>query len=102
MKFLLGVLISISLGSLIYFAPNLYEHFGTRYESARRNVYEDNYSYVRGKIQHIERLKLDYETADELHKKAFKQAILDEASTIEFGKLPSHLQGFINNLRRSY
>lgn len=95
----LGFLI---FGGLIAFGPNIYEHFGKRYMSAERNVYEENYSYVRGKIQMIDRMKLEYETAEDEHKSAFRSAILNEVSSFDTSKLPIHQQHFINKLRGEF
>jgi len=102
MKNYLKVIFIVLLAVLIiYFSPNIKQYFGTRFMNAQRNIYEENYSYVRGTIEHIERLKLEYETADnKSHKLALRQTILMTISSFDIKKLPNHLYIFINDLRR--
>ena len=84
----------------IYLGPNIYEHFGKRYTNADRKIYEENYSFIRGTIQHINRLKLEYETAtNDAHRLALRESILSEASIISQDKLPYELKAFINKLK---
>jgi len=55
---------------------------------------------VKGTVEHLNRLKLEYETAEPEHKAAFKTTILTSLYGIDEKKLPTHLQNFINELRR--
>lgn len=96
----LGILVLLfSLGTCTFFAPNLYEHFGKRYANADREIFEKNKSYIHGKIENLQRLKFEYELAnDEDHKKAIRRMILVEASTIMKADLPYELAVFIGSL----
>ena len=93
----LGVLV---LGLLWYFGPDIYRHMGGRYEESRRNIYEKSSAHVHGNIQHLERLKLEYETADEGHKAAFRTTILTTFGSMKDDQLPPHLRSFVEQLRR--
>ena len=97
-KLVIG-LVLVGLGGLIYVGPDLYRHFGVRYEDSRRHIYEKNISYVRGTIEHVERLKYEYETADEGHKPIVKQTILASVASFDVMKLPLHVREFGYRLR---
>lgn len=86
--------------TLVFFGPGIYKHFGTRYQDADRKIFEQNKSFIHGTIQHVGRLKLEYESEEsEIVKKALRSAILAEANTFDLDKLPINLQNFILKLR---
>lgn len=87
------------LFSLIYFGPDLREHFGTRYENANRKIFENNQSHVHGTIKNLTRLRYEYKTAEEGHKVALREMILLEAAEFGEARLPYELQSFINTLK---
>lgn len=68
-------------------------------ENIDRKIYEQNRSHVHGTIEHLTRLKLEYETASDEHKVALRAAILTTVSSFDEDKLPVTLQSFINTLR---
>lgn len=85
----------------IAFGPNIYEHFGKRYADADREIHQKSKSFVQGAIEHVQRLKLDYDRADnDQHREALKQLVLVQAVTIELQQFPPHLQSWIEQLRR--
>ncbi len=68
--------------------------FGTRYENARREVFENSASYVQGKQQHLVRLHQDWQTAEsESHRGAICSTARHEASTLK----PEHLPASISS-----
>ena len=99
-KILLAILGIVVAGVLVYFGPDIHRHFGTRYQSAERDIFEQNKSYIQGKIENLERMKLEYETAEGLHKKALREAILTQMASFDMKQLPDHLYRFIDDLRR--
>jgi hypothetical protein len=83
---------SIGLFNLKFWAP--------KYEEAKREVFEETQSFTHGKIGHINRLRLEYEsTESEGRKKALRTMILNEVSVLEEENLPSELRSFINRLK---
>ncbi len=75
-----------------------FKDFAPRMESARHEVFKQNQAYVDGKITHLNRLKLEYQMAEDGHKRILRAAILTEASTVDNSKLPYDLQAFLNTL----
>ena len=85
---------------LIIAGPNIYEFMGGRYEEARHNIYKESTAHVHGTIEHLNRLKLEYQTANnDQHKEALRQTILTSMGQTEVHQLPLHLQTFINSIR---
>lgn len=100
MKYIVSFLAVLVLGSLIYFGPDLYRFFGVRYEDARRDVFEQNISYTRGTIEHLERLKLQFELADtDGHREAIRQTALTTVASFNTTNLPPHLNNWIEGIR---
>lgn len=75
-----------------------YKDFAPRMQNAQHGVFKQTQSYIDGKITHLNRLKLDYEIAEEGHKAVLRAAILSEASTVDRDKLPFDLQSFLDTL----
>ncbi|MFW6311490.1 MAG: hypothetical protein ACOC1K_04565 [Nanoarchaeota archaeon] len=98
-EFIILLVVFGLIASAIVFGPNLYQHFGTRYESAQQHVRENNYSYIRGKIEHLQRLQLEYETADnEAHKQAIREMIKVEVTSFDKDHMPENLRQFVQSL----
>lgn len=93
------LIVVLTFGGCWYFGPDIYRHMGGRYEDARRDIFEKSNAHVHGNIEHLNRLKLEYETADEAHKSALRQAILTSFGSMDDSQWPPHLRSFINNLR---
>lgn len=93
--------LALGLIGLVLVGPNIYEHFGKRYADADREIHQKSKSFVQGAIEHVQRLKLDYDRADnDQHREALKQLVLVQAVTIELQQFPPHLQSWIEQLRR--
>jgi hypothetical protein len=96
---LCGVIVLLVL--IVVCGPCIHEHFGKRYANADREIHQKSLSYVRGAVEHIQRLKLEYDKAEnEQHKDSIKQMVLLQASTVELNQFPPHLQSWIVELRR--
>lgn len=96
------ILTFVLIGACVCFGPNIHEHFGKRYGDADRHIFERTKSYVHGKIENLHRLRLDYETTEELeHKEALRRIILIESTMIEKEHLPYELDKFIQELENN-
>lgn len=92
-----------ALGSLWFFGPDIYRFMGGRYEEARHSIYKESTAHVHGTIEHLNRLKLEYETATEpAHKIAIRETALTSMGQTEEHQLPSHLSAWIRQLRSTY
>ena len=75
------------------------DFFGTWNADVEHNIYKHNQAHVEGTISHINRLRLDYETADSANQKsALARLIKQEASRVEETAIPYELKTFINSL----
>jgi hypothetical protein len=81
---------ALDLGFYAFWAP--------KYKAVERQVFEESKPYVQGKITYINRLRGEYEIADESHKPALKAVIKREASQIKTEYLPSDLRAFLGEL----
>ena len=97
MAYVIGLLIVVILGLCVYFNPNIYEFFGIRYENAQSNIMQNNIAYIRGKIEYLTRLKLEYsKETDPTVKTALKNTYIQELSTVDNKKLPLNLLNIEN------
>jgi hypothetical protein len=76
----------------------IYRFWAPKRANAERTVFENTQSYVQGKIEFLNQLRLNYESADGRQKEALRRTILTEAATIDKEKLPPDLQAFVNGL----
>ena len=75
-----------------------WKFWSVQYRDAQREVFEQSQSFVQGKITHITRLRLSYETAEGAQREALRRTILTEAATVDTDDLPEALQSFITQL----
>jgi len=96
----------IGIGALVtlwFFGPDIYRFMGGRYEEARHGIYKESTAHVHGTIEHLNRLKLEYETAEtDAHKIAIRETALTSMGQTEEHQLPSHLSAWIRTLRGNY
>lgn len=78
----------------------IYRFWAPKQENAKRVVFENTQSYVQGKVEYLSRLRLQYQSADpaSTQRAALRTMILTEASTVDRGKLPPDIQGFLSSL----
>jgi hypothetical protein len=69
-----------------------------RFQAVERDVFENTSSYKRGKITQLNKLRGEYETADESQKTGLAAVIRREASQIDRSLLPVDLKIFIEEL----
>ena len=99
MKNVVMVLIVAIFSSLVYFAPDIRQHFGTRNASADREIFENSKPYIHGTIENIARLKLQYQLSDApAHKQAIKQMVLTQVANFDRNQLPYELNNWVNSL----
>ena len=77
-----------------------WKFWSAQYRDAQTEIFQQSQSYVQGKITHITRLQLDYQSAEEgsTRHQALRRTILTEAATVDNNDLPEHLQIFIDEL----
>ena len=101
--------IGITLGAIVIFGLliwggrhayiSYYADTEPRMEDARREVFENTSSYIRGKTQEISKMRREFKgTNDSVEKAALREMILTSASTVDIEKLPEGLQDFIRSL----
>jgi hypothetical protein len=74
--------------------------WGPQFQEARREIFEETQSFVHGKITHLNRLRLEYESTElDTRRKALRTMILQEAAVLEEENLPTDLRSFIQSLR---
>lgn len=77
-----------------------YSFWGPKFENTRHAIFKESQTYQDGATKNLARLQLEYETADEGHKKALRTMILTEMSVVDESTLPANLRAFIAQLRR--
>ena len=77
----------------------IYRFWAPKQANAEREVFEQTQSYVQGKVEYLNQLRLDYEFADGPQKEALRRTILTEASTVDNSKLPLDLRSFVSGLK---
>lgn len=92
MRIILPAILILIMSVSIVFQANIYEFFATRMENAQSNVMQNNINYIRGKSEHLIRLKFEYaKTKDVQTKQVLKQMYEEELSTIDSKKISDNL-----------
>lgn len=80
----------------------LYKVFAPRQAAVERQVFEQTPSYVKGMVQDLDKMHLDYIKADSTQKQAIASIILHRADgfNLDNPDVPQDLRGFIMELRR--
>tara|TARA_R110000851_G_scaffold44701_1_gene109712 strand:- start:543 stop:845 length:303 start_codon:yes stop_codon:yes gene_type:complete len=87
------------LGGVIYSGPEIREHFGTRYASADREIFENSKPFIHGQIENLSRLRLEYQTTENAdHKSAIRLMVVTQTATLDKSQVPYDLQQWINSL----
>lgn len=76
----------------------IYRFWAPKQENARREVFENTQSYVQGKTDYINALRLDYQGAEGVQKEALRRTILTEAGNVDISSLPVDLRSFVASL----
>lgn len=99
MKYFASALCVAILGGLIYFGPEIKQHFGTRYASADREIFENSKPFIHGSIENLNRLRMQYQMSDsDNHKNAIKTMVITQTATLDKTQLPNDLEQWINSL----
>lgn len=72
-----------------------------RYESIRRETFEQSKAYNQGMVQNLHTMQLAYIQADEAHKAALGSLILHDVADYDVDRLPPDLQTFVVQLRQA-
>lgn len=68
-------------------------------EELQRQTYQESRSFVRGKIQRLNALRMDYQDASAGHRAVIRETALSEAATVNDDDLPEHLRTWIQQLQ---
>lgn len=74
--------------------------FWPRMEGVRREAFEQSNAYNRGMIQELESLYLEYQKADDNHKKAITSVVSHRYADYPEENLPRHLRSFVTQARK--
>lgn len=101
----LGVNIALLLlGFLFVFGSGYWAYYkwaGPAYEDVRHETFEHSTAYIQGKVQALNRYRLDYETSSEAHRVAIARMARHEASTIDAKHLSADLQAWLLSLSQA-
>jgi len=75
------VLVALTVGGAVL-SLEMYKYFAPKREEAKREVFENTPSYVRGKQQRLTDLCLEYETAQPEHQGALRNVILMDSEEL--------------------
>jgi len=75
-----------------------FQFFAPKVEAVRRATYEQSQAYNEGMVRDLENLKMEYESADDMHKAGLRSVIMHRFSSYH-GQLPSDLQSFYFQLK---
>lgn len=96
---LLAAIVALIVGVLAYFGPDIYEHFGTRYASADREIFENSKPFIHGTVENLARLRLQYETStNDNHRSAIRTMVITQTATLDKSQLPNDLQMWVDSL----
>jgi hypothetical protein len=76
-------------------------YFGVKDANIEREIFENNESYIRGKVNDLARYKNEYEQNDtQTGKNSIKQRIINEFANFDINKLQSsNLRSFLERMR---
>ena len=78
----------------------LYKYFAPKYESVRRETFEQSKAYNQGMIQEIQNMRFEYVKATPEQKDALASIILHRVADYNLDKMPYDLRTFIETLRK--
>ena len=94
-----GIVFAAVVAGAFYFGPELREHFGTRYASADREIFENSKPFIHGSIENLNRLRMQYQMSENTnHRSAIKTMVMTQTATLDKSQLPYDLQTWINSL----
>ena len=77
----------------------IYQFWGVRQANVERQIFKESQSHVEGTISYLSRLEREYKSADGAQREALRGLIIEESRKVDFDKLPSDLQLFVNSVR---
>lgn len=78
----------------------MYQMFAPKYESVRRETFEQSKAFNQGMIQELQDMQFQYVKAAPEHKVALASIILHRVADYDESKLPTDLRSFVSGLRR--
>ena len=106
MKYIgITLLVLIGIVGLTFFFDSLglteIKLFGTKFENAHREVYEQTQSYVEGKRQEIAKYRLEYmRSTSKEDREAIRSTVLQSMANFDISKLLPEQQAFLEKLNQ--
>lgn len=98
-KIIIGVVGGVAvLWGVAYHDLIFTSFFAPKYETVRRNTFEQSKSFRTGAVQELQNMQFEYIKASPEHKVALADIIRHRAAEIPDNAIPSDLQSFISNL----
>lgn len=98
-NYVFGVMGVLSLGFAVYFGPEIKQHFGTRFASADREIFENSKPFIHGSVENLNRLRLQYElTENQQHRAAIRNMVVSQTANLDKSQLPYNLQQWVESL----
>lgn len=69
-----------------------------RVEAIRRQTFEQSKAYRDGQIKELRSMQFAYEQADDAHRVALRQVVLQQFSDVDDSALPGDLRAFLRSL----
>ena len=84
---------------MAYYGLEMRRYFSPKFQEVERQVFEQTPSFVHGKIQHLTRLRFQYDDENiSIAKRASLRILIrSEASQIDHALLPSDLRSFLSS-----
>lgn len=82
---------SLALISLIYFAPDMYEHFAVRYTNADRQAFKNTATYNEGMLDDLAKYKYEYDTSnDDVERAAIADLVRSRFANFDKSKIENY------------
>lgn len=84
-----GCILGVCLfACLVFFAPNIYQHFGTRYADADREIFKSTATYNEGMLDDLAKYKYEYDTAeDDVERSAIASLVRNRFANFDQSKI---------------
>lgn len=77
----------------------MFGFFAPKEAAIERKVFEETKSYNDGMKQELENMFLEYQKADDNHKKAIRSVVFHRLAGYDEAKLPEHLRSWVKEMR---
>lgn len=90
--------LAVIIFGINYAAYGSFNFFAPKYEATRRDVMIESRAYSEATMREMYRLKIQYESSDDIQKATIRAMIIHEAQALDKSRLPVDLRNFIVSL----